>query len=423
MRRLYAAVALGIGILLILGAAVFVETRSSASSSPKVEILHCKGVSLMPMLLVTEQIDGFIAWQPYPALAEESGIGRQICLSGDLPPAGRWEDHPCCVLVARSDHIKDHPDFVRAFCALNIYATEYIERNKTEVSEIAAEWLMGKENFTLGKTSVPSSQVLKKAGSTLKFVHEPSSVWMDQARVITLRQGKTLNVEGSLGSEGQANSSKTIFDFQSHQETLDALGIGQVPLASMVPMIPMVPRAFVTRPLEEPICIGYISSDLHHLPLFVAVKKWRYFNDTYGIALRPMDEGQSRPNRLELLVSGRRIGEIDLVPANAGPTMMTLMEQNCVQLAYVGIAPAVGAIGLGADVRVIQPLQDGGSGLVVSESSPARNWTSFVSWAEERSKEGRHLRIADPEKGTIQDIMIKDALKEAGISTIASWDS
>jgi NitT/TauT family transport system substrate-binding protein len=122
-------------------------------------------------------------------------------------------------------------------------------------------------------------------------------------------------------------------------------------------------------------------------------------------------------------VSGRRIGEIDLVPANAGPTMMTLMEQNCVQLAYVGIAPAVGAIGLGADVRVIQPLQDGGSGLVVSESSPARNWTSFVSWAEERSKEGRHLRIADPEKGTIQDIMIKDALKEAGISTIASWDS
>jgi NitT/TauT family transport system substrate-binding protein len=423
MRRLYAAVVLGVGILLILGAVVFVETRPSVSSSPKVEILHCKGVSLMPMLLVTEQIDGFIAWQPYPALAEESGIGRQICLSGDLPPAGRWEDHPCCVLVARSDLIKDHPDLVRAFCALNIYSTEYIERNRTEASEIAAEWLMGSENFTLGKISVPSGQVLTKAGSTLKFVHEPSPGWVDLARFITLRQGKMLDVEGSSVSEGQASSSQAIFDFLPHQAALEALGAGQAPLASMVPMTPMVPGALVPRPLVETICIGYISSDLHHLPLFVAVKKWRYFNDTYGIALRPIDEGQSRPNRLELMVSGRRIGEIDLVPVNAGPTVMTLMEQNCVQLAYVGIAPAVGAIGLGADVRVIQPLQDGGSGLVVSESSPARNWTSFVSWAGERSKEGRHLKIADPEKGTIQDIMIKDALNEAGISTSALRES
>jgi len=417
MRRIHAALALGLGIILVLGAAVFVDTRSSVPSSPRVEIMYCKGVSLMPLLLVTEQIDGFIAWQPYPALAEESGIGRQICLSEDLPPAGRWEDHPCCVLVARTDLIKDHPDLVRAFCALNIYATEYIKRNRTEASEIAAEWLMGNGNFTLGKTSVPASRVLKRAGSTLKFVHEPSHGWMGLARFFILQQGEMLKVEGYSVSDGKANSSEDIFDFQPHQDALEAISIEQTSSSS--------PGRRVTTPspLDGPVCIGYLSSDLHHLPLFVAVKKWAYFNDTYGIALRPIDERQSRPGRLELVVSGRRVGEIDLIPANAGPTVMTLMEQNCVQLAYVGIAPAIGAIGLGADIKVIQPLQDSGSGLVVSESSPAHNWTSFVSWAGARSKEGRPLKIADPEKGTIQDIMIKEALKEAGISVGTSLES
>jgi hypothetical protein len=37
----------------------------------EVELLFCKGQSILPVLLTTGQIDGYVAWQPYLALAEK----------------------------------------------------------------------------------------------------------------------------------------------------------------------------------------------------------------------------------------------------------------------------------------------------------------------------------------------------------------
>ncbi len=40
----------------------------------------------MPMLLATKQIDGYIAWQPFVSIGSESGIGKVVVYSGQLPP-------------------------------------------------------------------------------------------------------------------------------------------------------------------------------------------------------------------------------------------------------------------------------------------------------------------------------------------------
>jgi NitT/TauT family transport system substrate-binding protein len=74
---------------------------------PEVELLFCKGQSILPMLLTTGQIDGYVAWQPYLALAEKSGIGKVVALSRDFPPDGTWHNHPCCVLVASNDILQN----------------------------------------------------------------------------------------------------------------------------------------------------------------------------------------------------------------------------------------------------------------------------------------------------------------------------
>lgn len=48
----------------------------------------------MLIALKTGQIDGFVAWEPYPSRAEALGIGRVLARSGAI-----WPGHPCCVLV------------------------------------------------------------------------------------------------------------------------------------------------------------------------------------------------------------------------------------------------------------------------------------------------------------------------------------
>jgi NitT/TauT family transport system substrate-binding protein len=61
------------------------------------------------------------------------------------------------------------------------------------------------------------------------------------------------------------------------------------------------------------------------------------------------------------------------------------------------------------------PINTEGSGLVAAASSPAGDWNSFIGWAQQRSAAGNPLKIAVPSKGSIQDVMLRFALKDSGV--------
>ena len=68
------------------------------TANASVGVLYSQGVGPMPNLLATSQVDGYIAWQPFVSIGTESRIAQLVEPSQDLPPAGMWENHPCCVL-------------------------------------------------------------------------------------------------------------------------------------------------------------------------------------------------------------------------------------------------------------------------------------------------------------------------------------
>lgn len=173
MHRIFAVVLL-LGIFLSdIG---FSAQQSTAAETPaKVELLYCKGVNLMPMLLATGQIDGYFAWQPYLSMAEESGIGRIVVASKDFPPG--WNNHPCCVLVASDRLLENHQDLVSAFSYLNIMATQWVCENPKASTEITANWLMGSRNYTLGEGAISSQEVFEDSRSALVFSCEPDDAW------------------------------------------------------------------------------------------------------------------------------------------------------------------------------------------------------------------------------------------------------
>ena len=74
------------------------------SEDATVEILYT-GAGTMPGLLATGQIDGFINWQPFIAVALEGGIGKVISYSQDLPPKGTWANHTCCAFEIGRAHV------------------------------------------------------------------------------------------------------------------------------------------------------------------------------------------------------------------------------------------------------------------------------------------------------------------------------
>lgn len=74
--------------------------------------------------LRTGQIDGFIAWEPYPSQAAALKVGRNLVTSRQM-----WPDHPCCALVAASRLMESQPGKVRTLVAAHKRATDYIQEN------------------------------------------------------------------------------------------------------------------------------------------------------------------------------------------------------------------------------------------------------------------------------------------------------
>ena len=74
--------------------------------------------------LKTKQIDGIITFQPYVSIAaNDSGNIVLENSSGILP------NHPCCVVVASDDFIKNHNDTVKDIIAIHENATKFINDN------------------------------------------------------------------------------------------------------------------------------------------------------------------------------------------------------------------------------------------------------------------------------------------------------
>jgi ABC-type nitrate/sulfonate/bicarbonate transport system substrate-binding protein len=386
-----------LALALALAATVLGEPAPTDQGQARIELVYCKGQSLLPMLLATNQIDGYVAWQPCLAIAEEGGIGKVVAYSQDFPPLGTWKNHPCCVLVASGDLLGEDPELVSCLAALIMISTNWVNDNPREAVQISREWLMGDRNYSLGSTSLPSQQVFLKSFSTFRFSSRPDQAWVRSCQALVSCMTDLLNTTEGLQTRHLNLSS--FYDLQPYGRAEEAVN---------------KTRRFILSPRERRIRVGYLMID-HQAPLFVAIRRWRQLQEGYGIALRSQNEEMKRPGLFDLLVEGEKVAEVELVATATGQTMMVLMEQDCLDMALVGITPALGAISLGCDAKIIMPMQNEGSGLVMAADSPARDWSGFVELAEARYRQGRPLKIADPDLGTIADVLFQSALRESGI--------
>jgi sulfonate transport system substrate-binding protein len=388
-------------LLITAGCTQPVGTPGPTTSQTSVGILYSKGVGPMPMLLATKQIDGYIAWQPFVSIASESGIGKVVVYSGELPPAGSNINHPCCILFARDDLLAQNPDLVTAMSALTQASSKYINSHPAEAAEIEADFLVGKGNFTYGNVTVSSIDVLNDAFPTVRYTNDPSPEWIEGTRKFVATEIELGYITGKLVNATPDELDAALFAFGPYENAKQQLADGHVKTP---------PKA------SKPITIGYLNGDMHSAALHIALKKWQYFNDTYGVTLKPRDLTQARPEVADLIVNGVPVAEIRLVGGDAGPQVMQMASTDIVQMGYVGVPPTVAAIDKGTPVKIIHPVNTEGSGLVVDVNAPVSDWNTFVSWAQTRSAAGKPLKIAAPGKGSIQDVMLQYALKDSNIT-------
>jgi ABC-type nitrate/sulfonate/bicarbonate transport system substrate-binding protein len=399
--KISAIALLAIAFLVLTAGCIQPAGTPTPTAQTNVGILYSKGVGPMPMLLATKQIDGYIAWQPFVSIGTESRIARLVVYSGQLPPAGSNINHPCCILFARDDLLAQNPDLVTAISALTQASSTWINEHPAEAAEIEAEFLVGKGNFTYGNVTVSSVDVLNDAFPTVKYTNVPSPEWIAGTKQFVNTEIELGYITGDLKNTSADQLNAKLFAFGPYEAAKQQLAAGHITTP---------PKA------TKPITIGYLNGDMHSAALHIALKKWQYFNDTYGVTLKPRDMTQARPDVADLIVNGVPVAEIKLVGGDAGPQVMQMASTDIVQMGYVGVPPTVAAIDKGTPVKIIHPVNTEGSGLVVDVNAPVSDWNSFVAWAKVRSAEGKPLKIAAPGKGSIQDVMLQYALKDSNIT-------
>jgi len=89
----------------------------------------------MQQALDQNNIDAFIAWQPYPAQAQKSDAVQVV-----LDSAAIWKDHPCCALIARRTLCEKQPQTIKKIEAAHIKACAFIADHHDEAVAIGMKY-------------------------------------------------------------------------------------------------------------------------------------------------------------------------------------------------------------------------------------------------------------------------------------------
>jgi len=142
----------------------------------KVSIIVLKPPEMIGALK-TGQIDGFIAWEPYPAKAQTMGVGQVLLTSNQI-----WKDHPCCVLIADDGFRKLRPEDVEGMVKAHVEATNFINKFPEDAVKIGMKYTgMDEETVRTAMKNVNYTYELSIEGETeyvdflsrLKYIDVP----------------------------------------------------------------------------------------------------------------------------------------------------------------------------------------------------------------------------------------------------------
>ncbi len=120
-----------------------------------VEIIYFSTLGDMINALKTGQVDATANTEPFMTEAESAGWGKIL-----LYFTAYWKDHPCCVVIARTDFAQRHPDLVRKILKAHIRAVRYANEHPRETAEIIVEYLKAFNPDLVEKSLSPEKMLI-----------------------------------------------------------------------------------------------------------------------------------------------------------------------------------------------------------------------------------------------------------------------
>ncbi len=182
-------------------------TEDANDADADILLVDLKATSNLIPALVSKQVDCWVGPAPHPAVSEYKHVGHIGLNSRELPPAGEWEDFPCCVMGATDKLISTNPEVVQAMTDLMTAACNWCNENKAATASISGEWL-----------GVPVEAIEK---STIIYTTNPSPNWLKGEGMFLSMLQNMGKLNGSLQQADLQTAIPTLFDFTYINKTLN----------------------------------------------------------------------------------------------------------------------------------------------------------------------------------------------------------
>ena len=229
------------------------------------------------------QIDGFVAWEPFPSKAVVNGYGEVLLNSSQI-----WKNHPCCVVAVR-DGLDD--EVVKAIVIAHIKATRFINNpeNKQKVLKHAIEF-----------TGLDEKTV-EMALKNIRFIEFPDE---EQFKTYYHFLKSSGLLTKSIEQLGYKNEDEFFSDFLRKDIYND------VKLKSSIPMH-----------INKKVRIGYLRADLHQLAFYIALKEGYYKEMGLDVDAKVYANGVEVMNAF-------KIGELDAAYLGSAPATLKRINED-----------------------------------------------------------------------------------------------
>lgn len=163
-------------------------------------LVDLKGIANFNPALTSGQVDFWVAPAPTPQVAVLKKQGKIILDLKTLPPAGKWDNFPCCVTAAHVDVIEKHPEVLKAYIDLLTKSCAWCNNNEAEADELSAVWF-----------GVP---VEATRMSEMTFSTDPSEKWFRNASLYPEMLNKMGQFKKHLKGKTLEQGKDIIFDFR-----------------------------------------------------------------------------------------------------------------------------------------------------------------------------------------------------------------
>ncbi|RLI74498.1 nitrate ABC transporter ATP-binding protein [Archaeoglobales archaeon] len=254
------------------------------------------------------QIDGFVAWEPFPSKAVVNGYGKVLLNSTQI-----WSNHPCCVVAVKN--LDD--EVVKAIVMVHVKATRFINNpeNKQKVLRYAVEF-----------TGLDEKTV-EMALKNIRFIEFPDE---EQFKIYYHHLNSSKLLTKSIQQLGYENEDKFFSEFLRRDIYKEINNVNMVKA-------------------NKKIRIGYLRADLHQLAFYVALKEG-YYNEM-GIDV----DAKVYANGVEVM-NAFKIGELDVAYLGSAPATLKRINEDIRIMIVAGANNEGSAIVVKDNINSIQDL-------------------------------------------------------------------